>query len=90
MASSQWGPDRHHHHHQNDCDGGYDEEDDNGDDNNYYNDDNDDHDMTTMTMTMMLMKYPNPPMKEVVGEEGEPSCPSRAVSGFISGGYTTS
>ena len=29
---------------------------------------------------------PKPPMKEVVGEEGEPSVPSRAVSGFISGG----
>jgi len=27
---------------------------------------------------------PNPPMNEVVGDDGDPSCPSRAVSGFIS------
>ena len=30
------------------------------------------------------MGLPKPPMKEVVGEAGEPSAPSRAVSGFIS------
>ena len=42
-------------------------------------------DATSLTVVTMT-SYPNPPMKEVVGDEGL-SCPRRAVSGFISGEF---